>query len=458
MKPTLINESSIFRSPFGYAIIALMRAWNGMWLAGLVLWLAACGAANSVTPSPAAITPVTTPTPLITAPASPVQTGLAPTRVPEIETDLPITLTVWVPEDFAPSAELGGDVLSAQLAEFETAHPNVQIKYVLKASYGKGGIVDWLVQLHELMPDHLPDTAIVDSRELDVLQKQGLLHPLNRDLPSGAYWDLFQPAQTIAKRNNTWLDQPLVVETEHLVYDTRRIETPPATWEQVLATKNAFAFPADSPDAFMFQYLENGGTLASEHSASDTNVMQSILDYYQRARANGNLNDTTAVLKAATEAMPLFAKGQVPMAQVDARDFLMARQELPNALPAAIPTRDGRASSLVSSWSFVVLTSNPERQQAALDYLEWLNEPAHLGEWAHAAQMIPASKSAFAQTIEPQAYADLLWSLLENGIAAPDLDKQAPYADAWHNAVQAVLNGQLSPEDAAFRAIQTLSQ
>lgn len=440
-----------------------MRAWNGIWFAGLVLWLAACGAANTGgelnrTPPPAAVAPIITTTPARTAPASTVETRSSPTRAPEIQIDQPISLTLWVPEDFAPGAELGGDVLAAQIADFETAHPNVQLKYVLKAAYGKGGLVDWLTQLRDLMPDRLPDAAIVDSRELDVLEARGLLHSLNRDLPSGAYWDLFQPAQTIAKRNGAWLDQPLVVETEHVIYDTRRLGVPPATWDQVLTSKNSFAFPADSANTFMFQYLENGGGLASEHPASDINATQSILDYYQRARANGNLNDTTAVLKSASEALPFFAKGQAPMAQVDARDFLMARQDLPNAAAAPIPTRDGRATSLVASWSFVILTEDAPRQGAALDYLQWLDEPAHLAEWAHAAQMIPARKSAFAQAIAPQTYADFLWSILENGIVAPDLDKQAPYADAWHNAVQAVLNGQLSPEDAAFRAIQTLSQ
>jgi len=436
-----------------------MRAWNRVWLVGIVLWLAACGAAKSTSQPPAAATFIETPTPSIPVSTALSPTPPSPTRTASLISDAPITLTLWVPEDFAPGAERGGDVLASQIAAFESEHPNIQLNYVLKASYGKGGIVDWLTQIHELMPERLPDAAIVDSRELDVLDAQELLKPLNRDLPSGTYWDLFSPAQTIAKRQGKWLDQPLVLETEHLVYDSHRVPVPPTTWDEVLGDKTGFAFAADSTDTFLFHYLESGSALsATQQPTQNTSVTQSILDYYQRARANGILNETTAGLQSARDVLPLFLNGQTPMAQVRVRDYLVERARLPNAVAAAIPTRDGRATALVSGWSFVMFTADEARQRAVLNYLEWLSAPDHLGEWASAAKMIPASKSAFAQAIEPQAYADLLWSLLQSGIVAPSFQEQAPYADAWHAAVQAVLNGQLSPEDAAFRAVQAITQ
>lgn len=441
-----------------HAIIALMRVWYRILPVGICLWLVACGA-NTPPPSLAAQTPLVS-TPFATDIASESRTP-APSPTSAVTPDAlqPIELTLWVPEEFAPGAERGGDVLARQLVEFEAAHPNIRINYVLKAPYGKGGIVDWLTQLNELMPDQLPDAAIVDSRDLDELAKLGLLHPLQRDLPAGTFWDLFPPAQRIARQRGQWNNQPLVLETEHLVYDTRRLTKPPVSWQEVLSGTLQFAFAADSTEAFLFHYLQNGESVdPRDPSALGSGVMQAILDYYQRARAGGNLKENAAVMKSAREVMPLFVSGQTPMAQVRARDFLIERENLPNAMAAAIPTRDGSEAALVSGWTYVVITDDPPKQRAAGEYLAWMIDPGRMAAWSSAARLLPASTSAFAQSQEVSDYADLVWSLLEHAIVAPGFSQQAPYADAWHKAVTAVMNGQLAPDDAAVRAVQAITQ
>lgn len=436
-----------------------MRAWYGLVPAVLLFWLVACGTTNSPLPSPASETTALF-TPAATAPAV---VSATPSPAPRVgstpDASQPIGLTIWVPEEFATGAERGGDVLETQIVEFQATHPNVKLNYVLKAPYGKGGMVDWLSQLHDLMPDRLPDAAIVDSRELDALEKLGLLQPLNRELPSGAYWDLFPPAQTIARHSGQWNNQPLVLETELLVYDVRRIASPPPSWQEVLTDTTQFAFAADSTETFLFHYLQNGGSLdPTAHPVLDASVMQTILDYYQKARAMGTLNENTAVMKSAREVMPLFLSGQAPMAQVRARDFLIERERLPNARAAPIPTRDGYTTALVSGWSFVILSTDPAKNDAVTMYLEWMIDPARMGAWSGAARMIPASKSAFAQSIQLPEDAEVVWKLVESGLVAPSFSEQAPYAGAWHSAVAAVWSGQLEPDDAAFRAIQAISQ
>jgi ABC-type glycerol-3-phosphate transport system substrate-binding protein len=384
---------------------------------------------------------------------------LGPAPVQTLDPSQPVVIQLWVPGEFAVGAERGGDVLERQVAEFEMAYPNIRLEYVLKAPYGKGGIVDWLTQLQELMPDRLPDAAIVDTRDLETLERLGLLHPLQRALPSGAYWDLFPPARQMARRNGQWNNQPLVLDTEHLIYDAARLDAPPLTWQDVLTETTQFAFAADSTETFLFHYLQNGGSLdPHEHPALDAEVMQATLDYFQRARANGNLNESTSVMDSASKVMPLVVTGQTDMAQVRARDFLAERYRLPNMVAASIPSRDGSASSLVSGWSFVILSDNPAKQSAAARYLEWMIDPARLGEWSSAARLVPAGTGAFAQAVEPGEYSDTMWDLLNHAIVSPSFVQQVPYAEAWHDAVSAVLDGRLAPDDAAFRALQAITQ
>jgi ABC-type glycerol-3-phosphate transport system substrate-binding protein len=400
---------------------------------------------------------VTTPVTILDEPL--LETRTVPTRTAVPETDQPIVLTIWAPEEFAPGSGRGGDVLESQIAAFEAEHPDVKLQYVRKAPFGKGGLIDWITQLDELMPQRLPDAVIVDARQLDRLLTLGRVRPLNHELPSGAFWDLFLPAQIIARQGGFWSNFPLVLDMEHLVFDSTRVQVPPATWDDVLSSRNEFAFAADSTDTFLFQYVESGGSLSpEEHPAFDANVMQAILEYFQRARANGNLSEAVAMMKSARDVLPLFLSGQVPMAQIRARDFMIERARMPNAEAAPIPTRIGRPGALVSAWSFVILTDDPTRARAAAEYLSWLLDEGRLGEWARSAHMLPASKSAFAESIERPEYAELLWALLQDARVSPGLDRLGPYAEAWHTAVAAVLNGEMAPDDAAFRAIESVSQ
>lgn len=431
-----------------------MREWNTLVAAGLILLMAACG-----TPTPLPLTPVAPTSEIVVTPIALPESTVSPrivTPLPTPDATRPLTLTLWVPEEFGPGAERGGDILQERVTAFEQAHPGIHVDHVLKAPYGKGGVIDWIVQLQELMPDRLPDAAIVDSRELYTLSKLGLLQPLNRAMPSGAYWDLFLPAQRIARQSGVWDNQPLVLDTEHLVYDTRRLAAPPLSWQDILTTTTPFAFAADSTDTFLLHYLHDGGTFSG--SASDTGVMQNILDYYQRARGNGNLSEASASMKSAREIMPLFVSGQVPMAQVRARDFLAERPRVPNAAVASVPTLDGQPAAVASGWSFVILTPNPVRRRVAEEYLQWLDDADFMGEWAQAARMLPASKSAFDASGLSEADAQALRQVLERAMTAPSFQIQSPYGDVWHAAVQAVLSGQLSPEDAAFRALQSITQ
>jgi ABC-type glycerol-3-phosphate transport system substrate-binding protein len=226
-----------------------------------------------------------------------------------------------------------------------------------------------------------------------------------------------------------------------------------------LTDTTQFAFAGDSTETFLFHYLQNGGSLdPREHPALDAAIMQATLDYIQRARANGNLNENTAVMKSAREVMPLVVTGQTDMAQVRARDFLLEKSRLPNMVTAPIPTRDGGTSALVSGWSFVILTDDPVKQKAAATYLTWLIDPTRFGEWSNAARLVPAGTSAFAQAVEAGEYSDVMWRLLSLATVAPSFEEQNPFAAAWHDAVAAVLDGRLAPDDAAFRAAQAITQ
>ncbi len=426
----------------------------------ILLGLTACYG-TPVAPTPPTSTPrgsdrLLTPTPTAAETSSP---AVSPTRTPLLSATKTITLTIWAPEEFAPEAANGGQVLQRQIDEFTRAHPDIAVNFVLKSRSGKGGLLDFMLKVQSLIPARLPDLIVIDSREMDAAAKAELLQPLDHDLPSGALADLVPPAQQLAKHEGQWLGLPVTLDVQHLVYNKQLVRTPPANWNQLLTGSALFAFPADDDDAFLFQYLENHGRLPVTRQIVplDLGVTTAVLSFYQRARAANLVPDRVFAITTPSEAWQAFADGQAPLAQVAAGDYVAGREQVANTSFAPLPTQDGAATTLVSSWNYAILTSDEERHQAAADFLNWINEPSRLAQWATAAHAIPARRSAFAFAVSPPEYGDFLLKLLDAGIVAPTFAQRAPYQSAWHTALQTVLRGQATPSEAAQRAVQQLA-
>lgn len=419
----------------------------------LLIVLTACSTAPiAPTPPAGSETPVA-PTPTATEVRSLPD---SPTPTPAIEASQVVTLTIWTPEAFSPEAAQGGQVLQRQVEAFTRAHPDVAVKFVLKNPYGRGGVLDFLVRVNALVPGLLPDLVLIDSREVDVAAQAQLLQPLDRDLPSGAFADLLPPAQKLAMQNGQWLSLPLTLDLQHLAYNTKVVRDPPMTWDQLLKGGAPFAFPADDDDAFLFQYLQNRGRISSspEPAPLNVSVTTSVLTFYQRARSANLVPDSVLSLKTTHDVWALFAEGQVPMAQVEATDYLAEHERTPNAGFAPLPTQDGQSTTMVNGWNYAIITTNPRHHAAAAEFLEWIDEPSRLAEWATSARLVPARRSAFALSVTPREYGDFLLGLLEEAIVAPTFADRVPYGQAWHSALQAVLRGQSTPGEAALRAAQ----
>ena len=94
------------------------------------------------------------------------------TAVPTVAaspTDDTLTLTWWTPEFFSPNApQPAGPLLAQQVAEFEQAAGGiVRVSPVLKARYGKGGLLDFLATAQGVAPGILPDLVALDVAELE---------------------------------------------------------------------------------------------------------------------------------------------------------------------------------------------------------------------------------------------------------------------------------------------------
>lgn len=428
-------------------------------LALSALALAGCGSGVSPTPtgpsgdfSPTAIS---TTTPLTTTP-SPVPTPVGPPST--------VPLTVWGPPQFSPGQEDAAQlVLQAQYRSFAESEDVAEVEYVPRVAYGESGIVNFLINTNYAAPSVLPDLAIVDPFELHLLVREGLAQPLGGLISEELVEDLYPFAGEACIVNDELLCLQFAADIEHLVYYTGALEEAPATWADLFTEPVSYTFPAAGVgglvnDAFLIQYLSQGGRLLDEQGqpALDDSAIQRVLRLYDAVH-KWNVSPPT-VLEMATleDCWKAYTGGNITVSHISSRQYLASRAVMRDTDFAAVPTETGVPATMSRGWAFVVIAQSPERQEAAAGLIEWLMAPENLAQWTEASNHLPTSRSALPQVGWPTDYKEFLDTQLENAYHRPSSTQFQRIAQALQQAVVAVLTEELAPREARAQVMESL--
>lgn len=374
-------------------------------------------------------------------------------------------MTLWVTESFSPAREdASGQLLARQLDAFTRAHPNISIERALKKPYGKGGILDFLLTTSAAVPALLPDLVTIDSTELREAAEAEVIQPLDELVSDELQRDLFPFARKAGRFQGRLVGIPFRADIQHLVYNANEVEKPPLTWDEVLAGKATYIFPAGGRnglvnDAFLIQYLALGGRLLDENGqpALDEGKLAEVLEFYARGRRMGIIPLSVLGLRSLEDCWPLYLSGKAAMSNVSSQRYLADRKLLENTGFSTIPTRDGNVATLGRSWALAIATKDPVRRVAAVQLMEWLLEPQNNAAWNQTAGHLPTRRTAF-DFWEKDDYAAFLKRELEGAYPYPSGPAYEEVAKVLQRAVQEVLTGEITPQEAAARAVVALEQ
>ena len=213
-----------------------------------------------------------------------------------------LTLTWWTPEFISPKAPApAGPLLAKQLADFEAMNDGkVRVNPVLKARYGKGGLLDFLRTTQPVASGLLPDIVALDVAELEQAVNMGVLQPLDSTLSRTITPTLYAFARQTGQFDGRTMAIPYIADVEHAIYNRDRMSQPPNTWTGILAEKTPYLFPAGSPQpssaaaltegaqhAVVSQYLSAGGTVDPKtlRLVLQEQPLLRLLNFYSRSRA-----------------------------------------------------------------------------------------------------------------------------------------------------------------------------
>ena len=396
--------------------------------------------------------------------------ALAPTGVPAVSNAM--TLTMWTTVSFSPTQDItSGQILAQQVDLYEADHPRVRLEFVLKEPYGKGGLLDFLSTAGAVVPGLLPDLMILDVDELGTAVQTGLIHPLDGLISQDLLADVYPFAREAATFNGQLYGLQFQADLDHLIYNTGKMTSPPRSWSNVLSGPGPYLFPAGGKaglanDAFFVQYLvirdQSGATGPDSPFLNEDNLSR-VLQFYRDAWSGGIVPAKVMSYHTADDIWNDYVVGQAALAQASAHRYLLAirqsfspggdRELLSISAVAPVPAVNGPAAPIGRGWALVLVTGDPARQAAAVDWMVQLMGPAANAAWNEAADYLPTRAAATAEWRSGDSYSQFIRQQLQTARPRPLLADYTRVAAALQEAIVAVLNGTATPQEAANRAI-----
>lgn len=392
-----------------------------------------------------------------------VMTSMAQdTDAPNTDNDVPpMTLSVWWPDVLASLESDAYAILTEQTEAFVESESNVNMRSRLRRVGEPGGIMSTMRSASVVAPGALPDVTLLRRSDLIAAQRDGLIQPLERLVPSGIVGSL-SSSLPLGQIDNELYGVPYVLNLQHLVYhEPEETDTTWSTWsfDDVLAREQTFIFPAGRitsvNDVFLTQYLKAGGTMSRDRTLTLNPVaLRSVLTFYENAKDAGLIDGFALNYITPSDYLSGFRNGNYDLAVFSSETYLQLKASDDTLRAATIPTPDGNPASILNGWMWVIVTTDPNRQEAAMRYITWMMNNERQVEYALVARMLPSQNTTIGRTVSTAEDAELYNTLLDNAILPLTEGEGGTLARLMQDALQAVLTGEQSAEDAAQAVIE----
>jgi ABC-type glycerol-3-phosphate transport system substrate-binding protein len=375
-------------------------------------------------------------------------------------------------EVFAPASDTpGGEALLSQLATFDEMYPDIRVDMQAKGVSGRGSTLDYLRTAPPVAPSVLPDLVLLNHNALVLAAREGRIVPWEEvsDEAFLALLDELYPITTdLGRVDGLLVGLPYMLEVRHAVFrESLFEEEPPGIYEDFLIEDSeapAYVFPAAQANGVnrttLLQYMAAGGRLIDDEGNPivDAAALAEVLTFYEAARDAGVLDPSVLQYDTPTDAWNLYLGDEIGFAEVSSVPYLAGRAEARNTELAGVLTEEGNPITLVTGWSWALTTGDPERQAAAATLVAWLMEPVNHGTYAEAADYLPSQPGALAVWGGDDPYVPFINDLMEVAVLPPDPEIDSVVGVAMQEAVQDILLGRVSAQEAAAQAAADVAE
>lgn len=328
-----------------------------------------------------------------------------------------------------------------------------------------------------------PDCSAVDSFEVPLFVRAGVLKPIDQYFSKEEIDDLFPFVRPIisdaAGHIYAWW---WTTDLRLLYRNTALVPEPPRTWQETKQAALAAKRAADSgleglvfnggrnettTVDFLPQFWAQGGKLVDEKGAAvfgqepNRTYLLKAISFYRdliqsgaspaRVASISNYDDLTAAVIAGSAAMMVngdWAMGQMQTAMKPDAFAKWAVSMLPG------PTADQRSTSS-GGWTFVSFSKDPEKVKACMD----LVREVYMGPATEILQRLPTRQSEFdSLPLYRSGFYLQIKQYLKLGQARPGLPIYTEISNRLQIAISEALSGTRTPEAAVGEAVDQVAK
>jgi ABC-type glycerol-3-phosphate transport system substrate-binding protein len=335
-------------------------------------------------------------------------------------------------------------------------------------------MIDYLRTAREAAPAILPDLIVVGADDLAAMATSNYIQPLDDLLPSTQAADRFPFAVEMGTVQSQEGEEPITagfvigVDMQHAVYRKNLSGSLPISWTQVITPPMSFIFPAGGHDlqvndATLTQYMAAGGKVTDSDGNPflDERTLLKVLTFYDDCTTTGAISPTIVLnVTNAEQSWERFEAGEGDIAVVQASHYwpmVLAGAADESFTAGSVPTRNGFPFTIVrEAWTLALVADDPDQQALAMTLFDWLTTSENSAEWTQAAGYLPGTHNALRMWDISEAEQVVLRDLLDAAIPAPSNDVMLEVGPIMQLAMESVLTGLASPQEAARTAAQSL--
>jgi maltose-binding protein MalE len=366
-------------------------------------------------------------------------------------------IRVWWPDELYPEADsLAEDVLLRQFDSFRTTYSSYDLEVRRKRSTGLGGILPTLRTARPVAPNAVPDVTLLRYADLVTAATEGLIVPIDGVVPSDLHeGNLLEGARALGESGGVLYGVPYVLNFTHTVYRLAVYETPPLTFDDILAVESGYRFSSTPLGAgavnntVLAQYLAAGGRLVDENGVAtlDPDPLLDVLEYYASAVAADIFSPSMLENTDPTSQWNAFVSADLNLVGVDSMTYLRHKDSVSNVGLATVPTLEGVPITLVDGWAWVVTTQDAGRQDQARAFLSWMMRVSQQSLLTEALGVVPSQQRAL-RLWDDESYAQFAQDLVPHGRVLPTAYRTGRAAQALQESFIAVINGTPAAEAA----------
>ena len=361
--------------------------------------------------------------------------------------------------------EVWKSLYDASINDFEADNPNVDVQ-VIPAGWDEAN--SKLVAL--IQANEAPDVIITGSRSLRQFAEMGAIEKLDTYMTDSFKESRVKNVLDTGNINGSQYGIPLAFSSRALYYRTDLIETPPTTWDELLATAEevtkenpeiyGFAIPTDitsgTDELFNFIYQNGGSATDSDRNiklATEENIK--TLEFLKEFNDKNIIPDPVAT--ARSDQAKMFQNGNLAMfisGPWDKQTLDSSSETAPYAV-ALLPAGTEMAETLVTD-SFSI-SSQSKNKELAWNLIEYMGQFQYQNAYDEEIGFFPILKEEETEERYNTEFLKPFKEMIQYGVSEPQVPVWDTFNSEFVKAVQKVMTGSATAEEALNSAEKELT-